>query len=105
MRILLYPWVSSFYVALKNGVYTPNSMAATLTYSYDALGRLTGKRYGNLNESLTYNVRGWLTGKESTPFRMRLRYATPEGGSAARWNGSLSEWEWQYGTNAAMMYG
>ncbi|NUN84991.1 hypothetical protein HUV04_19860, partial [Odoribacter splanchnicus] len=36
---------------------------------------------------------------------MRLRYATPEGGSAARWNGSLSEWEWQYGTNAAMMYG
>ena len=50
-------------------------------------------------------MRGWLTGKESTPFRMRLRYAIPEGGSGARWNGSLSEWEWQHGTNAAMMYG
>ena len=90
---------------LTQSVSLNGGTAATLTYNYDALGRLTGKRYGSTEESLTYNVRGWLTGKESTPFRMCLRYATPEGGSAARWNGSLSEWEWQHGTNAAMMYG
>ena len=90
---------------LTQSVSLNGGTAATLTYSYDALGRLTGKRYGSTDESLTYNVRGWLTGKESTPFRMRLRYAIPEGGSGARWNGSLSEWEWQHGTNAAMMYG
>ena len=90
---------------LTQSVSLNGGTAATLTYSYDALGRLTGKRYGSTEESLTYNVRGWLTGKESTPFRMRLRYAIPEGGSGARWNGSLSEWEWQHGTNAAMMYG
>ena len=85
---------------LTQSVSLNGGTAATLTYNYDALGRLTGKRYGSTDESLTYNVRGWLTGKESTPFRMRLRYATPEGGSGARWNGSLSEWEWQHGTNA-----
>ena len=90
---------------LTQSVSLNGGVAATLTYSYDALGRLTGKRYGNLNESMTYNIRGWLTGKESTPFRMQLRYETPVGGSAARWSGSLSEWEWQHGTNAAMMYG
>ena len=90
---------------LTQSVSLNGGTAATLTYNYDALGRLTGKRYGSTDESLTYNVRGWLTSKESTPFRMRLRYATPEGGGAARWNGSLSEWEWQHGTNAAMMYG
>ena len=90
---------------LTQSVSLNGGTAATLTYSYDALGRLIGKRYGSTEESLTYNVRGWLTGKESTPFRMRLRYAIPEGGSGARWNGSLSEWEWQHGTNAAMMYG
>ena len=90
---------------LTQSVSLNGGTAATLTYNYDALGRLTGKRYGSTDESLTYNVRGWLTGKESTPFRMCLRYATPEGGSGARWNGSLSEWEWQHGTNAAMMYG
>ena len=90
---------------LTQSVSLNGGTAATLTYNYDALGRLTGKRYGSTDESLTYNVRGWLTGKESTPFRMRLRYAIPEGGSGARWNGSLSEWEWQHGTNAAMMYG
>ncbi len=55
------------------GVRLNGGAAAMLTYSYDALGRLTGKRYGNLNESLTYNIRGWLTGKTSTPFRMWLR--------------------------------
>ena len=87
------------------GVRLNGGAAAMLTYSYDALGRLTGKRYGSTDESLTYNVRGWLTGKASTPFRMWLRYETPVGGSAARWSGSLSEWEWQHGTNTAMMYG
>lgn len=79
--------------------------AATVTNSYDALGRLTGKKYGNVTETLTYNVRGWLTGKASMPFRMSLRYQLPQGGTVACYNGNISEWEWQQGTTAALMYG
>ena len=90
---------------LAQSITLNGGTAATLTYSYDALGRLSVKRYGSVDESLTYHVRGWLAGKESAPFRMRLRYERPEGGSAARWNGSLSEWEWQHGTSPAMQYG
>ena len=90
---------------LAQSITLNGGTAATLTYSYDALGRLSVKRYGSVDESLTYHVRGWLAGKESAPFRMRLRYEGPEGGSAARWNGSLSEWEWQHGASTAMLYG
>ena len=81
---------------LTQSVSLNGGTAATLTYNYDALGRLTGKRYGSTDESLTYNVRGWLTGKESTPFRMRLRTqslkaeAEPVGTAAlANGNGSM----------------
>ena len=90
---------------LTQSITLNGGTAATLTYSYDALGRLIVKRYGSVDESLAYNIQGWLTGKESAPFRMRLRYENPEGGSVARWNGSLSEWEWQHGTSPAMLYG
>lgn len=78
---------------------------AVITYSYDAVGRLVNQKYGNVTETLTYNARGWLTAKISTPFKMKLRYESPEGGTSARWNGNISEWEWQQGTNTAMMYG
>ena len=36
---------------------------------------------------------------------MKLRFEGPAGGGVACWNGNISEWEWQQGTNVALMYG
>ena len=78
---------------------------AIVVYTYDAVGRLVSRKLGNTTETLAYNPRGWLTSKESTPFKMRLRYESPDGGGVACWNGNISEWEWQQGANVALMYG
>ena len=78
---------------------------ATVTCTYDAVGRLVARDLGGVTETLAYNARGWLTGKESVPFKMKLRYESPAGGSVACWNGNISEWEWQQGTSAALLYG
>ena len=78
---------------------------ATVTCTYDAVGRLVTRKFGGVTETLAYNARGWLTGKESAPFKTRLRYESPGSGTTACWNGSISEWEWQQGTSAALMYG
>lgn len=82
-----------------------NDFPAIVSYNYDELGRLVTKKYGNIIERMTYNVRGWLIAKESTPFKMKLRYESAEGGTPVCWNGNISEWEWQQGTNTALMYG
>ena len=66
--------------------------------------RLVEKRYGNTVEKLGYNVRGWLTSKESAAFKMQLRYEQPEGGATACYNGNICEWEWSHGTNPILMY-
>ncbi|WP_462429623.1 DUF6443 domain-containing protein [Butyricimonas virosa] len=81
-----------------------NGSPATVSYTYDIVGRLVKKKYGKVEESMTYNPRGWLTCKESIPFKMKLRYEKTEGGNTAYWNGNISEWEWQQGTNATLMY-
>ena len=82
-----------------------NGAPATTIHTYDAVGRLETVKHGNTTETMTYNPRGWLTGKESTPFKMKLRYDSPRGTTPARYNGNISEWEWQQGTNTALMYG
>ena len=76
-----------------------------MKYGYDAVGRLVEKRYGDTVERLGYNVRGWLTSKESAAFKIRLRYEQPEGGATSYYNGNISEWEWTHGTNPSLMYG
>ena len=79
---------------------------AIVTYEYDALGRLITKKYGNkVTEQMAYNIRGWLTSKESEPFKMKLHYESPVAGATACYNGNISEWEWQQGTNTAQLYG
>ena len=79
---------------------------AIVTYEYDSLGRLIKKQYGNhTTENMTYNIRGWLTGKESEPFKMKLHYESPVAGATACYNGNISEWEWQQGTNVEQLYG
>ena len=78
---------------------------AFISYTYDEVGRLVKKKYGNIEETMTYNIRGWLTSKESIPFKMKLRYETPEGGTTAYWNGNISEWEWQHASSTTLGYG
>lgn len=84
------------------------TVSNTVGYTYDNVGRLTGITYGTganaINESLDYNVRDWLTGKRSDVFGMRLWYNTPAIGSAPCWNGSVSEWEWGFGTETPRAY-
>lgn len=82
-----------------------NGSPALIAYTYDAVGRLKTKSLGSVTETLSYNTRGWLTAKESTPFKMKLRYELSQGGTTACYNGNISEWEWQQGTNTALMYG
>ena len=79
---------------------------AIVTYEYDVVGRLIKKQYDNhTTENLAYNIRGWLTSKESEPFKMKLHYESPVAGATACYNGNISEWEWQQGTNTAQLYG
>ena len=89
---------------LSTTVKLNNGSSATTSYTYDAIGRLVKKKHGTVEETLAYNSRGWLTGKESVPFKMKLRYENPVGDADTCWNGNISEWEWQQGTSATLMY-
>ena len=73
-------------------------------HGYDKAGRLVTVARGSLADSLSYNVRGWLTGKRSGTFTMALYYADS---LVARvepsWNGNISAWEWGHGADADRM--
>ena len=72
----------------------------SVSYGYDALGRLSSRQFGPgdgvLTETCAYNVRGWLARQNSDKFGMKLRYQDPALGGAARYSGDISEWEWQH---------
>ncbi len=82
---------------------------ATVNYSYDALGNLTGKSYGNgVTDNLQYNIQGWGTVSQTvkgseTLYSQRLSYYDAEKGSGL-YNGNISEWRMQQGTNVASTY-
>ena len=82
---------------------------ATVNYSYDALGNLTGKSYGNgVTDNLQYNIQGWGTVSQTvkgseTLYSQKLGYYDAEKGSGL-YNGNISEWRVQQGTNAASTY-
>ena len=82
---------------------------ATVNYSYDALGNLTGKSYGNgVTDNLQYNIQGWGTVSQTvkgseTLYSQRLSYYDAEKGGGL-YNGNISEWRVQQGTNAASTY-
>lgn len=80
-----------------------------VTYSYDAVGRMTGRTYGepgsagSTAETLSYNARGWLTGQSSPVYSSTLRYTDPSRTSTAgRYGGSISEWSWSRGSGSGM---
>lgn len=72
-----------------------------ITYVYDALGRLTGRNYGDkVSESLSYNIRGWLTGIESQHFSQTLHYV--DGVGVPCYNGNISSMIWHSGSEAGL---
>ena len=80
-----------------------NGRSQSVSYVYDETGRMTGRIYGTeanpstLTETLSYNIRDQLTGLSSSVFSMSLRYHEPTLGSVPKYNGSVSEWEWNHG--------
>ncbi len=80
-----------------------NGRSQSVSYGYDEIGRMTGRIYGTeanpstLTETLSYNIRDQLTGLSSSVFSMTLRYQEPTLGSVPKYNGGISEWEWNHG--------
>ena len=80
-----------------------NDKSQSVSYGYDEIGRLTSRVYGTaanpsaLTETLAYNIRDQLTDQNSNVFNMSLRYQEPALGAVPKYNGSVSEWEWNHG--------
>ena len=80
-----------------------NGKSQSVSYGYDEIGRLVRRTYGTvanpsaLTETLAYNIRDQLTGLNSNVFNMSLRYQEPTLGAVPKYNGSVSEWEWDHG--------
>ena len=80
-----------------------NDKSQSVSYGYDEIGRLTSRVYGTeanpsaLTETLAYNIRDQLTDQNSNVFYMSLRYQEPTLGAVPKYNGSVSEWEWNHG--------
>ena len=80
-----------------------NGRSQSVSYGYDEIGRMTGRIYGTeanpsaLTETLSYNIRDQLTGLNSNVFNMSLRYQELTLGAVPKYNGSVSEWEWNHG--------
>lgn len=65
------------------------------------MGRLTGRNYGDkVSESLSYNIRGWLTGIESQHFSQTLHYV--DGVGVPCYNGNISSMTWHSGSEAGL---
>ena len=83
-----------------------NGRSQSVSYGYDEIGWMTGRIYGTeanpsaLTETLSYNIRDQLTGLNSSVFSMTLRYQEPTLGSVPKYNGGISEWEWNHGAGA-----
>ena len=83
-----------------NGVYK-----GKVDYEYDALGRLSVRRYGEnaVTETLSYDIRGRLTEQGSSFFRLGLRYENAQKGPGV-YGGDISEWSCRYGSKAEQLY-
>ena len=76
-----------------------------LSNSYDEAGRLTGTTQGGaVSTTRGYNLHGWLTSIESTPFREYLYYEQPHNGSTAQYGGNISSMDWKTGDNILRGY-
>lgn len=73
--------------------------SAVVAYTYDELGRMVAKHYGTgnnaVNESMEYNLQGWMTRKASSLLDLKIRYYDPRLGNA-KYAGTISEIEWTH---------
>ena len=68
--------------------------------TYDELGRIIEDRrngHEKLKTTYGYNVRSWITGIESQPFKEYLYYNTSHNGSAPRFGGGISSIDYKVG--------
>ncbi len=87
---------------------TIGGVASSVNYSYDEVGRLTGKSYGGttLTETLAYNTQGWQTAQTvkkgtETLFDNSLKYYD---GTTPLFSGNISEWAWTQKGQSANSY-
>lgn len=71
--------------------------------SYNELGQLTNKRYGNgiKSTSYSYNERGWLSKSSSPDFEFELKYNTA---TVPSYNGNIAEQFWGTEGNLSKSY-
>lgn len=69
-------------------------LSTTLTYAYDALGRLSSvsRPFTSGTVSYSYDLHGWTTGITTNSFYEELFYASGPGNP--RWNGNISAMRW-----------
>ena len=85
--------------------YNGKAARTLLSNSYDEAGRLTGTTQGGaVSTTRGYNLHGWLTSIESTPFREYLYYEQPHNGSTAQYGGNISSMDWKTGDNILRGY-
>ena len=76
-----------------------------LSNTYDELGRLlTTTRGGTVTTTNGYNLHGWLTSSESTPFKEYLYYEQSHNGSSAQYGGNISAVDWKTSDNVLRGY-
>ena len=93
---------------LKAETSTIDGVTASVDYSYDSVGRFTGKSYngGTITETLAHNIQGWQTAqtvKKGTEvlFDNTLKYYD---GTTPLYSGNISEWAWAYKGQSANTY-
>ena len=88
-----------------------DSAPAAITYSYDALGKLICKTYGNgVTETTDYNIQGWQTdiaikNGNNNIYSQSLKYYNPSKGTTALYTGNISEWSTTLANDQTNTYG
>ncbi len=78
-----------------------NAEVTLVTYTYDAYGRVTEKKFHNANTvQYQYNLRNWVTSITATKFKQDLYYNTGNGASC--YNGNISSTTWKSGNDAIL---
>ena len=85
---------------------------ASITYGYDALGKLISRRYGNgVTETVDYNIQGWQTDmavkgdNDANIYNQQLKYYNPVKGTAPLYTGNISEWSTTMADHQTNTYG
>ena len=85
---------------VKNNIWNGKALDR-INYEYDALGQLKSKHCGeHIVESLSYNIRGWITDIQNSSFSQTLHYT--DGSGIPCYNGNISSMTWKVGTETVL---